>query len=346
MEDKKIDIEFKSFIISFLYLIIFIFVITPLGIYGYLSFISLSIITIIVNIILKRKEDKNYIDSINDKNEYDYWRDISFKYITPVDAGKLLGVEKIGINTFVTILFELRKKQIFNIEHKNSKFYISLKNTNLDEINKLPYYEKNIVKLLFTGTDDKSKIELNEIISMIKNDSEKKVFLDNIYEHIESDIRIKYYTSYLKYISRDSKNNNLGLLIVVNNLIMNAFIGIIYTLTLLSAFSLDTIPIIVSTIVVTLLQVILTVNINRSGYIRKEYIDEVRKLNGLYNFINDFSNIKEKELKYYELYQEYFLYAISMGIADKFEVDLGYDDIMNDMKANVEFLFACKKEYI
>jgi len=345
MEDNKLDIEFKSFIISFIYLVVLIVVIAPItGSYKYSVFVTVSIITIIANIVLKRKEDKKYIASINNKTEYDYWRDISFRNITPVEAGKLLGVEKIGINTFVAILFELEKKQILNIENKGDKFYISLKSTKLEEINLLPYYESGIVKLLFTGTDDKSKIELNEIINTIKKDPEKKVYLDSIYKHIEEEIKEKYYTSYLKYNSKDSKNY-LVLLIASNNIMMNVFMGFIYIVALVSSFSIEDIPNIALTVIATLLQVIVTANIYRYRYIKKEYIYELRKLNGLYNYINDFSNIKEKELKYYELYEEYFLYAVSMGIADKFEVDLGYNERLNDIKTNIKFLFACKKEY-
>jgi len=345
MDDRNLDIEFKSFIISFVYLVVSIIVMTLLGIYGYVIFISVSFVTIMINIVLKRKEDKKYIDSINDKNEYDYWRDINFKNITPVEAGKLLGTEKIGINTFVTILFELGKKQIFNIEAKADKFYISLKNNNIEEINKLPYYEKSIVKLLFKGTADKSKIEINEIISMIKNQPDKKVFVDNVYKHIEKDIKDKYYTNYLKRVSKDSKNY-LAILIASNILLMNSFIGFIYIAWLFSSFSVVIIPNILVTAIVTMLQVIVTSNIYKYGYIKSKYINELRKLKGLYNYINDFSNIKEKELKYYQLYEEYFLYAVSMGIADKFEVDLDYDERINNLKVNVKFLFACKKEYI
>jgi len=341
MDDKKIDIEFKSFIISFIYLIIFVLLLIPQGIYGYVLFVLSSIISIMANIILKKKIDRKYSDSINKKVNYDYWREVNFNHITAVEAGAILGVEKIGINTFVVILFELKRKQIFNIENIDGKYYISLKTSDLEKINSLKYYEQNIVKMLFTGTDDKSKIELKQVIELIKNNSEKKVYIDRTYKYIENEIKNKYYTSYMNNITKYSKNY-LFALIILNVVIMNIFIGVVYFISLISALSIAIIPIIISII----LQLIVAININTGAYIKKEYIDEVNKLNGLYNYINDFSNIEEKELKYYELYKEYFLYAVSMGIAEKFELDLGYNEITNDLKANIEFLFAYKKEYI
>lgn len=341
--DNKTDMGFKSFIYSFIYLISFImiFVFGPLAKYGYFLIIIMSLVTILIDIILKIVENKRYKETLNMKLDYDYWRDVKFKDISPVEAGKLLGVEDIGINTFIVILFELEKKGILNIDYVDGKYFINLESTNLDDINNLPYYERSIVKLLFSGINDKSKLEINKVIEMIKNEPEKKVYLDNIYKKIKNNIDIKYYTNYMNRMMENSEKYFINL-IFHNNLIMNIFISIMYLCMLVPVGSVLSIPV----AILSLIQVLLVIYINNAKYLKEEYVEEVRKLNGLYNYINDFSNIKEKEIKYYELYQEYFLYAVSMGIADKFEIELGYDKLANDIKTNVKFLLECKEEYV
>lgn len=340
MKDKEIDGSLKSFIYSFIYLLtfIFIFVFGPLAEYGYILLIGVSIMTIFLNIALKIREDKRYNKIINEKLDYDYWREVKFRNITPVEAGNLLGVEKIGINTFAVILFELEKKDILNIEYVEKEFVVSLKSTNLDVINSLPYYERDIVKLLFSGTDDKSKLSSKQIVEMIKKDSTVKVYLDNIYEFIEKDIDIKYYESYMNHMV-DNSSKYIFELVSFSNLIMNIFISIIYIISLIAAWNILVVPVVITGI----LQLIMTKYILYSRYIKEEYIEEVKKLKGLYNYIKDFSSIEEKEIKYYELYEDYFLYAVSMGVADKFEEELEYDKLANDIKTNIKFLFEYKE---
>lgn len=340
MEKLNLDGGFKSFIYSFIYLLafIFIFVFGPLAEYGYILLIAVSVITMVINVILKLREDKRYNKIINEKIDYDYWREIKFRNITPIEAGNLLGVEKIGINTFVIILFELEKKNILDIEYIGNEFVVSLKSTNLETINKLPYYERDIVKLLFSGTNDKSKLSIKQILKMIQEESKVKVYLDNIYKYIENDMDIKYYENYINRMMGNSEKYMFEL-VAFNNLIMNVFISIIYTISLIAAWSILIVPV----FAIGVLQLVMTKYILYSRYVKEEYIDEVKKLRGLYNYIKDFSNIEEKEIKYYELYEDYFLYAVSMGIADKFEEELGYDKLSNDIKTNIKFLFGHKE---
>lgn len=70
-----------------------------------------------------------------------------------------------------------------------------------------------------------------------------------------------------------------------------------------------------------------------------KYLVEIKKLNGLYNFLNDFSNIKNLDIKYIEIYDKYYLYALGLGLTDEIERRYKFNSIDNNLKSNFKYLF-------
>ena len=62
--------------------------------------------------------------------------------------------------------------------------------------------------------------------------------------------------------------------------------------------------------------------IKKCERLKEEYIDEKAKFIALKNYINDYSLIKEKEAAHIINWEEYMVYAMAFGIADKVEKEL------------------------
>ena len=306
-----------------------------------------AIILIIINIIIKKHTDKEYKKLIKPRMEYSYWRNVEFKNITPVEAGILSGKEKIGSNTFISILFELERQDIINIELVDKKYYISLKCRDLKKINELKEYESKIIKIVFKGTEDDSKIELLKVIKLISEDLGYKTYLDNIFKEIKNNILTKYYHSYTD-IGINSLLKVIPLFMILINcysLISTSFLFSDTMKQLLNS-ELHNYAICINAVggLLVIIQIVLFIKLIKTFYVKDEYLDEVYKLKGLYKYIIDFSTINEKEITHYELYERYYTYAVSMGIADKFEEELKseQDKMPTNIESNLSFLLAYK----
>lgn len=302
-----------------------------------------AIIMIIINIALKKHTDKVYEKMIIPRTEYSYWRDIEFKNLTPVEAGLLSGKEKIGENTFVSILFELERQNIINIELIDKKYYISLKCRELEQINALKKYETKIIKLLFKNASDDSKMELSKVIENINKNISYKVYLKEIYRGIKFNILEKYYHSYIN-IGVNSFIKVLPLFfLLINcfNIFSTSFLfsGAMRDLLDTELFAYAVSVNIIGAILI-IFEIFLFIKLIKTYYVKDEYLDEVGKLRGLYNYIVDFSTINEREVTHYELYERYYTYAVSMGIADKLEKELGQDTISSNIQSDLRFLLA------
>lgn len=74
----------------------------------------------------------------------------------------------------------------------------------------------------------------------------------------------------------------------------------------------------------------------KKKWLKPEYLEEVNKLYGLYNYLKDYSDINKKEIKYVKLYEKFFLYAVGMGLEDKFENEFKQGSIDTDSISSIE----------
>lgn len=328
----------KMFLI-FLVLFQLILVLASIGSYsdtGSISLLcislSISLINIVVVIVSIFKKEKDLYKLVETD---DYFRDLNFKLIDPLSAGVVTKTSKIGFNSIMIIIYELIDKSIIVRKYHQNKFFISLKNSiTLEEVNSLSVEEQTIIKTIFTGTDDKNEYEMNNIISNIKNDIRKSELLNSMLDELSNKIMIKYFSSYMYSI--DETISTLVAFIVVLPIVT------IVPFVFLSLENYMTIKFIVPLILYILNFVFYWIFISKK-FPREMYFDEIKKLNGLYNFLNDFSNIKSHEIKYVELYDKYYLYALSFGLTDKVEDEYNFDSIDNSIKSNLKYLTYIEK---
>lgn len=329
--------SYKSWIYYLPYVFIYLFIYMPLASgskEGHLSFIIISIICIIVNIAATIRI--NIRDSINckDVEEYDYWYETEFPNIEPIHAGYILNRGKIDINGIIATIFLLEQKNIFKIEIINNKYYITLNKISIEDIEKLQQYEQKIVKFLFSNMNDENEIDLSKKIKEIKNNYEQKVIINNICKEEQIEATNRFY----KFHVWDRFSNNKILFhieyLLNFTLVCNIIFGIITTIyafvnsSVLAPFCL----------LVYIIQIAIVIQNNSFKTLKHEYLDEARKLNGLYNYLLKYSNIKEKEIKYYKLYEKFFLYAVGLGIADKFEKEFKQESIENYFLTDINVL--------
>lgn len=296
-------------------------------------FLNISlIISVSMGIIIYSKIQQKEA-SLNEKiKTTDYFRNLDFKEIKPIEAGILTKKSKMGFNSILIIIFELIEKNILVNRHHNNKMYISLKNNiTLEEIEKLPEEEKKIIKIIFTGTGDRNEYEINQIIDNIKSDVSKSQYLNLILNEIKYKISRKYLEShYFAHL-----NTPLATLMIF--IIVIPFSLIIPTIIIATTQSVN--------IGVVLMFILYIINLTIFIYFmskkipKNKYINEIKKLNGLYNFLNDFSNIKNLDIKYIEIYDKYYLYALGLGLTNKIEKQYDFNSIDNNLKSNFKYLF-------
>ena len=53
--------------------------------------------------------------------------------------------------------------------------------------------------------------------------------------------------------------------------------------------------------------------------------------------------IKNSEIKYIEIYDKYYLYALGLGLTSKIEKQYNFDEIDTNLKSNLKYLFYIEK---
>lgn len=260
------------------------------------------------------------------KLPYEYWREAEFKHIEPIYANYLLKTDKININNVIATLFFLERKEILNIDFIEQEYYISI-NNEIDEnkINELKLYEKEVIKVFMDSLQNNSKVNLREKLKQFDQEYGYKIILKDIYNEIGNFARRKFY----------EKDNNTELMPIMQCGVVNMIFGILI-LVLTLEFSSKAF---IFNLITYIMMFIFLSYFNKSTVrIKKEYEEEVKQLSGLYNYLAAYSLMGEKELKYVEIYNEFFIYAISLGIADKVEKEFNQKELNSELRTNLQIL--------
>lgn len=322
-----IDLIMKLLVIydglSFLYFILWE---NPTAIY-----INMAI-NIIINIISLIIVNKKYQNIYKKVEKFDYYRGLELKDIKPLEAGKLISKNNLGFNSFLIIIYELADEGIIKMEYSNNDTYISLKeNISKNDIDELPIEKSNIIKIIFDSSSDTNKYELKQIIENIKKCIGKSTILNDTLKKLNGKINGKYYyAAYTDFLFEETGAKMLEFATVLGMILpliaIAPLIGISSKLTYIIPITLYIMD-----------ALILIIWLNKR-YIKLCYMKEINKLNGLYNFLSDFSNIKNLPLEYAEIYDKYYLYAISFGLAEKMEQEYKINSVDMELSKNLKYL--------
>ncbi|MDD2377041.1 MAG: DUF2207 domain-containing protein [Clostridia bacterium] len=299
--------------------------------------IIIYLILIVLNLSVIIAIKKKYRLSLDKITDYEYWRDAEFVDIDPIYADYLLHKTDININGIIATIFLLEQKSVFNIEMLDDQYYITLNIIDKDIFNNLKTHEQEIVKFLFDNIKDSQKVNLSERIKDINNNYETKVIINHMCEKIECQIDKKMY----KEIKL--KDFEVRYMVLDYISIFYSYMGLIIAFFVLSgAGTLGTIL-----FVMWLIHSISFIyqSVVKSGkYFKDKYLQEMNMLNGLYNFLLDFSAWDYKDMKYVKIYEKFFVYALCFGITDKVEKQFGQENIKNNIITNIEILIKSAKK--
>ena len=275
--------------------------------------------------------------------KFDYFRNYDFK-IEPLAAGYVINKSRLGINSMIIMIYNLIEKNILKQRYDGDKIFIKLSNNHLkSEINKLEYYESMLVKSIFAGEEDTNEYELHEIMHNFVSQPEQTLMYNRILKDLKIQINIKGYKVTIIDILTNLKNIFYKNLVKNYNIIIAldlvTWIGPIMTLSNGTSH-----PILL--IILFIFSIILNIYIMYyNKYINKNYMEEYSQLKGLYNFLNDYANIKNNPLKYIEIYDKYYLYALSFNLTEEVEKEFQiHSDINNYININHKYLFYKEKE--
>lgn len=318
---------FKYYMIyAFLFLFIYVSYIFEF-MKGFEIFIILSITTILFNILTIFILNKKYKIKVANIKEYDYWNEAQFPNIEPIIAGLILNKTPIDVNGVIATIFLLENKGILHIEISGNEYYISLNKIEKSDIDVLKTYEQKIIKFLFSSTNDDRKINLAEEIDNIKKDYNKRIIINEICKEEEENFKSKFYKHAWEEMSTIQE-------VFFGILTIHSMFGFF---VIIASFIANT-ALIVPILVVYFTQILLLVYSGNNKQLYIKYLDEANKLQGLYNFLIEYSTIKEKEIKYSKLYEKFFLYAVGLGIADKFEKEFDQYNIENRFVTDIKLL--------
>lgn len=289
-----------------------------------------------ISILYIRNE---YKKSLKKVNEYDYYRDIDFKNVNAVSAGILLKTANVNINTVITAIYELAEKKIVKIDWKEQKNYLTLIEHDKEKIRKLLNYEKKILHYIFKNLQDTNQYCLEDILKKAKNDATQNYILKDIEKEIKIYVNQKYYTNFADYMA---KNNHFNITKDCSMLCVIIFCFGIFPCIMGWARGI----ILPSILLITeyIINLILVIYYSKGKLLKKRYQDEVQKLYGLYAYMSDYTILNEQELKFYQLYNTYYLYAMGLGVADKFEKELEQGTLDNEVRTVLQFYFQNKEE--
>ena len=300
--------------------------------FGTTKFLNIGLIISLINLIILSSKMIIKELRLSEKIENpDYFRNLDFKMINPIAAGLVTKTSTIGFNSVLIIIYELIEKGVFVRRYKHHQTYIKLKNgITLEEIQKLTSEEQTIIKTIFNGTDDHNEYEINQIIVDIEQDINKSHSLNLVLKEIKQKLKLKYFHSYLW--SLDEK--------IITPMCYTIVIPIIGFIPFIGISTVKPLNIgLILTYCLYITNIIIYIIFINKKFPREQYLNEIKKLNGLYNFLNDFSNIKNAEIKYIEIYDKYYLYALGMGLTERIEEQYNFAAIDIKLKSNLKYLF-------
>lgn len=249
------------------------------------------------------------LDKIDFSREKEYYREVLKDY-SPAELYYLLKLgkinEKIGV---IATLLKLKLKKILEIRDNK----IEIVNNNIDSFS---YSEKYIMDHLIDG-----KVVLDTDGYTLFY-AQKEALEDNL---IELD---------------STKNKKIKRMIII--LFSFIFIFLFFTLFLFKINNHITIillSIFFSTLIpLTILFLIIYISEKNNSYVRTKKGQEMaNKLKGLNNFLNDFGNMEEKDIRELILWEDYLIYSII------FEIN---DNVVQELETLVDILLERGKIYI
>lgn len=276
--------------------------------------------------------------------KYDLWMETEFKDIHPMYAGYLIGKSNIDINGVIATIFLLEDKEIFKIDIMNDEYYVSLSpKITKEKFNELEEFEKKIVKILFKSFDDKTIVNIKEKIEEFDKQYDYKLVLDELYKEIKGQVKLDFFSNIFNI---EIDDYNIG---------WNAFFSQFFSFNVINVvfgwlfvafnFSIPTKEYAYINLVLYLLSLFMIIFMSVSKRIKIKYLKQVNQLNGLYEYLTQYSNIKGMEIKYEKLYDKFFLYSVGMGIADKFEKEFSQGKLNNKFKLYLQIISNRRTEF-
>ncbi len=304
------------------------------GIYGYIYVNIFCTVISMLSILCVRIK---YKTSLRVVKKYDYYRDTNFKYINAVASGILTKKVKIDVNTIITAIYELATKNVVEITWKEQKNFIKLLEHDKEKIKTLLPYERSIIYFIFKGPDDAIEYALEDVFKDISKDATKNYAL----KAIEKDIASYISTFYSKFETyAESHHMNWAKITVIPPIIIFVLGIPLFIVSLFVVFRFPYNLLFIEYIV----NFIVMICYLKIRFLKFEYQDEVQKLNGLYTYLSDISELNRQELKFYQLYNSYYLYAMGLGLADKFEKELEQDKLNNEVRVALQFYLQNRRD--
>ena len=266
--------------------------------------------------------------------KFNLYRYIDFENISPLYAGELIGIKTLPLNKILIIIYGLADKDIINIRYENDKTYISLKkDINLETINRLEYYESSVIKMIFKSSTDVSEYEISDVINDLKKDKQKLVFIEKELKSLNAKMHSEYYQSFLY----DLEDKNVIMFSIISCYaairlmqFMPTF-GIFLSREMYCLFLLYIPWLIISAILFFVY------------FVKDKYIVETNKLRGLYKFLTDFSNFNNLGIKYIEIYEEYYLYALSFNLTNEVIKKYDSNNVLSGRSSNLKYIYMNTK---
>ncbi len=298
---------------------------------GFLIFLIFSLVTMFLNIVFIFRLNKKYSLETKQINDYEYWRDVDFANIDPIHASFILNKKKVNIDGIIATIFLLELNGIFKISVLENDYYIELEKITNEQINQLKDYQQKIVKFLFSGIKDDRKLNLAEKINEIRKNYDKRIIINDICDNEQNNLILKFYKPFIGFFNDLGWQGN----VIFGLLFVNVIFGWLF-IVVSFMFQYDYSFLVV---VSYLIQVMVLIYVFNRVEMRVEYLEEARKLKGLYNYLSRFTNLGNKQIKHYKLYEKFFLYAVGLGVANRFEKEFNQKEINSRFVTDMKILF-------
>jgi len=311
-------------------------------------------------------------------NTKQYWRErpknLSVAIINYYYKGKITK------DTIWLTLLDLISKGYYGLEKRNDEYFIFWKKDKLLDLDNcnLNSFEKEITNYInVILVENKNKeISLKDLKNAMSIDLELNVFITKFYALLKEEIKKSYglidknqnYTlsfliSFLYYCLVFSPGSIIGygiglvyslIVMVVSMIFRNAKFGykmmieIIILMLLLIVFSIPFIPTIIKSsnpiaLILSIFNpilIIVNVVILKIKFYTKKQKDLMNEVYGLKEFFTDFSLLSEKDLKYIELFKQYYALAVALEVKIEKIIpnSFDYDDNEFDTFTSMDFI--------
>ena len=267
--------------------------------------------------------------------KFNLYRYIDFENISPIYAGELIGIKTLPLNKILIIIYDLADKDIDNIRYENDKTYISLKkDINLETINRLEHYESSVVKMIFKSSTDVLEYEISDVINALKKDKQKLVFIE---KELKS-LNVKMHNEYYQLLLYDLEDKNVIMFSIVS------CYAVFRLMQFIPTFGMFLVREMYYLLLLYLPWIIISAILLLVCFVKDKYIVEVNKLRGLYKFLTDFSNFNNLGIKYIEIYEEYYLYALSFNLTDEVIKKYDSNNVLSGRSSSLKYIYMDIKD--